>query len=171
MNRRKMIGVVGASGLGLAMAGLLSGCKQNVSKWIGIVVSELEAILPVFDQVLPGSSKIVAKALEVAKEVQKALEAKDPGVVVFLEQLVAPDGLINQIIDTLGLIKDPKVSAVVAGSLVLISTALRLIADGLMQAPAGMVAKARNAHPQATQVVGDAANHDVLRRVASEVKF
>lgn len=128
---------MGKMGLGLALlaSGVsLIGCsKKSLVMWAQTVVTFLEQTLGYFKDLLPSSVANITKAIAVAKDLQAALSADSPNAVDFINQLLSPDGLINKVIDDIGLIGDPEKRKVVSGVLAIASIALMTIATALAQ--------------------------------------
>lgn len=148
ISRRNVLKIGGVSAASLALRGLpfagvgalalgSTGCDI---KQADIVVDSLEEALPIFKDLLPGSVEVLTKAIAVAKQLRDAIKDKAPTALGFLKQLIAPNGLINQLADTLSLIKNDTQRRVLAGILLLANIALRAISAKLEQAvPAGVV--------------------------------
>jgi hypothetical protein len=166
-----MIQRIGAGAAVLGLAGVTSGCNsENVLTWVQTVITAFKDALPIFQQILPNQAALLEKALVVAQELQTALKNKTGNAVDFLEQLIAPGGLFNQIIDSLGLIADPQQRAVLSGILLLADIALRLIAQHLQTAAAIIIAAARKRNATGVKTI-EAISGDILVLELKNLRF
>lgn len=145
-----------AAGVGVGVLAVSSvGCDI---KQADIVIDSLEEALPILKDLLPGSVSIITKALAVAHQLKDAINKNDGSALGFLEQLMAPDGLINQIADTLNLIKDDNQRRILVGMLLLANIALRAISAKLAKAvPTSLQATANAQSPRGSAIVNKAA--------------
>lgn len=169
-----IVSVVSVTGI---LTGILTSCGGNVLTWVGIVIQSLTEALPIFTDLIPGSADIVKKAIAVAKELETAIKNRAPNTIDFLEQLISPSGLFNQILDSVGVITDPAQKRIVSGILALAGVALRLIAAGLhqgaTQTPQGpeIIAKARTANAAGVAHIEKVAVQDSLEKSLSGLRF
>lgn len=177
MNRREAIKTVTIGGTTFALFSLMTSCGANVLTWIGIVINAFTEALPILQSFLPNSLPILQKALQVAKDLQAALKNAAPNAIDFLNQLIAPDGLFNQIINDIGAITDLNQRRILAGILALAGVALRLIATGLHQGATQtkqgpeILAKARIKNPAGVSQVEKLAVQDTLEKALAILKF
>jgi hypothetical protein len=175
MNRRNFVGTLGTGAIvGVTAPSVLVqvACGGNAVTQIGIVISAFDEALPIISDFLPQSVALITKALAVAKDLKKALETKSGNVVEFLNQLIAPNGLFNQIMDTLGLIQDASQRKIVSGLLLLAGIALRIIATQFDQGATDRQkssAKASNARAAAT--IEKASQSDSLESLLKAARF
>jgi hypothetical protein len=156
------IGAVALRALPLAGVGALalvsSGCDIKQSD---IVIDSLQEALPIIKDLVPGSAQLVVKAIAVAKELRDAIKANNGTALGFLKQLISPDGLMNQISDTLNLIQNVNQRRILSGVLLLANIALRAISGKLAAVPAGVVAVA---------IAGDAGGASMIEKAANSLE-
>lgn len=174
MERRHFIkaGMAGA----LAVSGLsIVGCsKKTLSQWASTVILFFEQTLPYFSDLLPGAVGLITKAVAVAKDLKAALDAGSENAVELLNQLLAPNGLFQQVLNEVGLIPDENTRKIVSGILAIAGVALNVIATALSQgaagAPATIVEKVRIKHAMGANTIEKAAQSDVLLNALSTLK-
>lgn len=128
-SRRTFLKITG-TGVSIAVltpATLLTiGCGPSASAAINVIVATLEETQPILKDLLPASVDLIAKAITVAKQLRDAL--KNGGdALTLLQQFIAPDGLFNKILDSIGLVQDPTKRKYLMGAFALVGIALRLI--------------------------------------------
>jgi len=173
MKRRQLMQM----GLGALAGGMtlsLVGCsKKTLTQWAATVVIFLEQTLPYFTDLLPGSVATLTKAIQVAKDLKAALDAGSENAIELLNQLLAPNGLFQQIVLDAGLISGPQ-AKLVAGILAIAGIALNVIATALSQGAAGappqLVAKVKAKHAVGVNVIEAAAKSDRLTKALGALK-
>ncbi len=174
INRRFVL----KAGLAATLAGgglSLIGCsKKTLSQWAGIVIATLEQELPYFTELLPSSVAVLSKAIQLAKDLKSALDAGSETTVELLNQLLAPNGLFQQLLNDAGLIPDESTRKIVSGILAIAGVALNVIATALSQgaagAPNGVVARIRAKNVMGANTIEKAAQSDVLLRALQTLK-
>lgn len=131
MNRRSMIKLTGAAGLGTLVASQV-GCKvKDVAFYVSTIVGALGELKPL----LPGAAGTIAKAVTVANDFLAAYNAgKFANAKVALKNLV---DLLSQIANDVGISGNPTVKVIFALASVAIHTIAALI---MANAPAGAMA-------------------------------
>lgn len=169
--------IVGIAAMfGVTLGGLtFIGCdSKTVISWAGTAVAFLEMTLQEFNVLIPGSTGVLTKAIAVAKELQAALKAGSVNAVDLIQQLLAPDGLIQQIVDTLGLIQDDRRRQIVAGLLLIARAALVTISTAIEQgagsAPPQVLERARAQHKAGVAVVESIAKSNKLEAALKALK-
>lgn len=136
-----------------ALGGLTAACSQNALNTAAIVINAFKLIQPILSELVPTAAATIAKAIKVAEDLQAALKKKAPEAIDFLKQLIAPDGLFNQVFDDLALVTDPAKRKMLTLWLLIAETGLAAIATALHQeAPAGVIAKA-NAKGKSVSII------------------
>jgi hypothetical protein len=171
MKRREAI-KAGAITILATMAGSLVGCdKKTIITWASTAASFLEQTLPYFSGLLPGVG-ILEMAIKVARDLEAALKANSANSVDLINQLIAPDGLFQKILNDVGLIQDPEKRKIVSGILAIAGVALNIIAAALQQGtPPEIVAKARNVNKKGVQSIEKSAKSDTLEKALAALKL
>lgn len=173
MKRRMFI----KAGLMATVAGSslsLVGCsKKTIVQWAGTAVMFLEQALPYFSDLLPGTVGLITKAIAIAKQLQAALSAESESAIDLINQLIAPNGLFQQILNEVAMISGPQ-QKVVAGILAVAGIALNIIATALAQgaagAPASIVGKIRSRNVTGSNTIESIAKSDVLLKSLENLK-
>jgi hypothetical protein len=174
MNRRTFARNIGYSAL-LASVGASSvGCStKSLTAWAGTVVSFLEQTLPYFQDLLPSSVAVLTKAIQVAKDLKAALSAGSENAIELLNQLLAPNGLFQQILADVGTISGPQ-QKIISGILAIAGVALNIIATALSQgaagAPQALVARVKAKNAIGTSMIENAAKSDRLEKALAALK-
>jgi len=152
---------------------LIACSKKTIVQWAGTAVMFLEQSLPYFSEFLPTAVSLITKAITVAKELQAALSAESEGAIDLINQLIAPNGLFQQILNEVALIPDAQ-RKIVAGILAVVGIALNIIATALSQGAAGappqLVAKVRSRNVAGSNTIEEVAASDVLLKALSNLK-
>lgn len=181
MERRAFLRI-GGFGLGsLALTGGIvgiavteTGCGGNVFTWADQVVGAFTDALPIFQDILPGSVKLLTQALAVAKDLRDALKNKSTNALDLIKQLIAPDGLFNKILADLNVAQSSDQKKIVQGIILIAGIALRLISSGLQQgakAVPALAKAARSTHPAAVGLVERVAESNAIEQALAAVKF
>jgi len=174
MKRREML-KAGAVTILATMAGSLVGCdKKTIITWASTAIAFLEQTLPYFTDLLPGSVAVLTKAIEVARQLRAALQAGSANAIDFIQQLIAPDGLFQQILDSVGLITDPQKRKIVSGILAIAGVALNIIAAALQQGtPPEIVAKAKTSREKKSgiEIIEKSAKGNTLEKALAALKL
>jgi len=174
MQRREVM-KLGAATVLATFAGSLVGCdKKTIISWAGTAVAFLEQTLPYFQDLVPGSVAVLAKAITIAQDLKAALQAGSANAIDFIHQLIAPDGLFQQILNDVGLITDVNKRRIVSGILAIAGVALNIIATALEQGsaevPPAIVAATRSQKKAATATIEKAAKSSVLEKALGALK-
>jgi hypothetical protein len=174
MQRREAM-KLGAFTLLATATGSMVGCdKKTIISWAGTAVSFLEQTLPYFQDLVPGSVAVLAKAITVAKQLQEALKAGSTNAIDFIQQLIAPDGLFQKILDDVGLITDEQKRKIVSGILAIAGVALTIIATALEQGsgevPPEVVSKARSQSKSGVATIEKVSKGKTLEKALAALK-
>lgn len=179
MQRRNFLGTVVKGSAAVALTGsplLLTACADTTQmvKWAQLVATELSSIGPELES-LGIKEPLVAKAITIANDLVKALKTSNHAdTLTFLDQLIAPDGLVQQLANDIGLISDDSVKKIVQAALIIAHTTLLLISAniaenvpsnaGAMAAAAGKSVAAEHVRKAATSRAIDHAFKIVFAR-------
>lgn len=145
ISRRKAVKFGGLAAILAAVGGTVTSCGQNALNAAGIVLDAFRQIQPILAELVPNAAGTIAKAIKVAADLQTALRNKAPEAIDFLKQLVAPDGLFNQILEDLQLVTDPAKKRMLTLLLIIAQVALTAVATALHQdVPTGVVTAAKS---------------------------
>lgn len=175
LRRRECI-KLGMATMLASVAGTFVGCdKKTIISWSGTAVSFLEQTLPYFQDLLPGSVAVLAKAITVARELQAALKAGSENAIDLIQQLIAPDGLFQKILDDVGLITDEQKRKIVSGILAIAGVALTIIATALEQgsgeAPPEVISKARSQNKAGVATIEKVSKGKTLEKALAALKL
>jgi hypothetical protein len=171
ISRRKAVKLGSLAALLAAAGGTVACSRENVVSWAGVVIAELERAAPLLKSLVPASAAILDKAILVAHDLEAALKAGSVNTVDLIEQLIAPGGLLSQIITDLNLIPDPVQRNILSGGMILAGIALRLISAALKKGtPRPILAQARQKNRAGVAVVEQAAQYDLTAALAA-LKF
>jgi len=173
--QRRSLMKSGAIAVLATMVGSLTGCdRKTIVSWAGTAISFLQQTLPYFTDLLPSSVATLQKAIVVAQDLKKALESGSANAIDFIQQLIAPDGLFQQILNDVGLIQDEQKRKIVAGILAIAGVALNIIATALSQgsetAPPKIVEAVRSRNIGGAAVIDEVASSDVLLKSLKALK-
>jgi len=175
MNRRNFLQTTGKAAAGTAAGALVlstEACNKDALTWSLQVVNAFEQAQPIIADLLPGSVALIAKAITIARQLQKALKDKSADAITFLKELIAPAGLVNQIADTLHLIQGPAQRRILSGILALASIGLSLIASDLeQQATPAIKAGASRKDRTAVDAIQATAESDRLEQALKALRF
>jgi hypothetical protein len=157
------------------MAGSLVGCdKKTLAYWAGIIVSAFEQSLPILSALVPSSADLITKAIETAKALKTALDSSAESAIEFLNQLLAPGGLFQQILIIVGTVSGPQ-QAMISGILALAGIALNLIATALSQgtegAPPALANRVRAHNAIGANTIETAAKSGKLEKALAALKL
>lgn len=174
MQRRQFIGRAIAATAIVGSGVSLIGCsKKTIVQWAATAVTFLEQSLPYFSEFLPTSVALITKAIAVAKQLHDALSAESETAIEFINQLIAPNGLFQQILNEVALIPETQ-RRIISGILAVAGIALNIIATALSQgaagAPSAVVAKVRSRNVSGANTIENAAKSDVLLKALSNLK-
>lgn len=158
---------------GISLGGLtFIGCdKGTVITWSNTVVSFLEQALPIFQEFLPASAILITQAISIAKELQVALKINSTNAIDLIQQLIAPGGLFQKILESVGLIKDEAKRRLVSGILAVVGITLNVIATALHQGtPPAVIEKARSQKKAGVDAVESIAKSNVLERALGSLR-
>lgn len=174
MNRRDCIKTGVALLTSVAGLSMIACSKKTIIQWAQTVTLFLGQTLPYFKDLLPGSVDVLMKAILVAKDLQAALAAGSESAIEFLNQLLAPNGLFQKLLDDVGLIPDPEKRKIVSGILAIAGVALTIISTALSQgagtAPPKVVAAVRSRNVSGAATIESVAQSDVLTNVLKSLK-
>lgn len=149
--RRNFIGIAAKGTAVLAIVPgtlLLEGCDSTAQlvKWGQLVATELEAVQPQLTA-LGLSTALISKAIVIGKDLVAALKASNNASTLnFLDQLIAPNGLIQQLANDVGVIGDDSARKIVQAALIIAHTTLLLISANIAEnAPSNAISLARTA--------------------------
>lgn len=173
--RRRDAMKIGLGTVLATMTGSLVGCdKKTIISWAGTAVSFLEQTLPYFQDLVPGSVGVLTKAIAVAVELKAALQAGSANAIDFINELIAPDGLFQKILDDVGLITDPSKRKIVSGILAIAGVALNIIATALEQGsgevPPEVVSKARSQSKAGVATIEKVSKGNSLEKALAALK-
>jgi len=173
MNRRFVIKAGIAAGLTGGSLSIVGCTKKTIVQWAGTVVMFLEQALPYFEEFLPSAVPLLQKVIAVAKLLQDALSAESETAIDLINQLIAPNGLFQQILNEVALIPEAQ-RRIVAGILAVVGIALNIIAtaiaNGAAGAPPKIVAGVRSRNVAGSNVIDEAAKSDVLLKALESLK-
>lgn len=172
-SRRGFMVAGATAGIGsLALTQIACPGGENADRQIGFVIDAFDEAMPILKDLLPGSFVLVSKALVIAKNLRQALKDKSPDALKFLQALISPTGLVNQIVDTFSLVKNDNQRRVLSGIFLIANIALRVIGTQLesVATPATRTA-ARSANAEAAAVIEGVAQAPTLEALLKAARF
>lgn len=165
MNRRTMLGVSGAAAVGVAVTTACPGAK-NLSVYVQTVVGALREIGPL----LPGAAGLIAKAITIAEDFDKAYrEGKFDNAKVLFENLA---GVISQIATDAGVNNaQVKVALLLAGIAMRAIAVLLSVQASNPEVAAALRSRTSPADQRQLALIKKLANEDVINQLFAEVKF